>query len=50
MLEKHTLSEEFLITGKIDKVSSINAKLIRNHLLSNYLMMNRYKDNQYWYM
>ena len=50
MLEKHTLSEEFLITGKIDKVSSINAKLIRNHLLSNYLMMNRYKDDQYWYM
>ena len=50
MLEKHRLTESFVIEGKLDKVSSVNTRLLKNHILSNYSMTNRYKDDQYWYM
>ena len=50
MLEKHKLTESFYIKGKIDKVSAVNTRLIKNHILSNFSMANRYKDDQYWYM
>ena len=50
MLEKHRLTESFIIRGKIDKVSSVDTKLIKNHILSNFTLANRYDDNQYWYM
>ena len=50
MLEKHRLSESFYIKGKIDSVSAVNTRLIKNHILSNFMVANRYKDDQYWYM
>ena len=50
MLEKHRLTESFIIEGKLDKVSSVNTRLLKNHILSNYSMANRYRDDQYWYM
>ena len=50
MLEKHRLTESFIIRGKIDKVSFVDTKLIKNHILSNFTLANRYDDNQYWYM
>lgn len=49
-MEKLRLTEKFIITGKIDKVSAVNTKLIKNHILSNFSLVNRYDDNQYWYM
>ena len=49
-MEKHTLTESFFIKGKIDKVSSINNKLVKNHILSNFSLANRYDDPQYWFM
>ena len=33
MLEKQKLTEQFYITGKVDKVSAVNTKLIKNHIL-----------------
>ena len=50
MLKKRRLTESFYITGKIDKVSAVNTRLIKNHILSNFMMANRYEDDQYWYM
>ena len=50
MLEKQRLTESFIIRGKIDKVSSVDTRLIKNHILSNFTLANRYDDNQYWYM
>ena len=50
MMKKHRLTESFFIEGKIDKVSAVNTRLIKNHILSNFSMANRYKDDQYWYM
>tara|TARA_Y100000592_G_scaffold99293_1_gene174834 strand:+ start:498 stop:1055 length:558 start_codon:yes stop_codon:yes gene_type:complete len=50
MLEKKSLTEQFIITGQIDKVSAVNTDLIKNHILSNFSVKNRYKDDQYWYM
>ena len=50
MLEKQRLTESFFIRGKIDKVSSVDTRLIKNHILSNFTLANRYDDNQYWYM
>ena len=50
MLEKQRLTESFIIRGKIDKVSSVDTRLIKNHILSNFTLTNRYDDNQYWYM
>ena len=48
MLDKKSkLTEKFYITGEIDKVSSVNIDLIKNHILSNFSMRNRYKDDQY---
>ena len=35
-MEKHRLTESFIITGKIDKVSSVDTRLIKNHILSNF--------------
>ena len=50
MLEKQRLTESFIIRGKIDEVSSVDTRLIKNHILSNFTLTNRYDDNQYWYM
>jgi len=50
MLEKHTLTESFFITGKIDNVSAIDTRLLKNHILSNFSKLNRYNDSQYWFM
>ena len=47
---KQTLTESFIIQDKIDKVSSVNTKLIKNHILSNFTLDARYDDDQYWYM
>jgi len=49
-MEKNKLTESFIIQGKIDKVSSVDTRLIKNHILSNFTLTNRYDDNQYWYM
>ena len=49
-MQKHRLTESFIITGKIDKVSSVDTRLIKNHILSNFSLTNRYDDKQYWYM
>ena len=38
MLEKHTLTEQFYITGKVDSVSAVNTKL-KNHILSNFMLL-----------
>ena len=46
-MEKHKLTESFIITGKIDKVSSVDTKLIKNHILSNFTLDARYNDDQY---
>ena len=50
MLVKNKLTESFIIQGKIDKVSSVDTRLIKNHILSNFTLTNRYDDSQYWYM
>ena len=50
MMYKQTLTESFVIEGKIDKVSAVDTRLMKNHILSNLSLANRYKDNQYWYM
>ena len=49
-MEKLRLTESFIITGKIDKVSSVDTRLIKNHILSNFSLTSRYDDEQYWYM
>ena len=36
MLEKRRLTESFVIRGKIDSVSAVNTRLIKNHILSNF--------------
>jgi len=50
MLEKLRLTESFVIQGKLDEVSSVDTKLIKNHILSNFTLDARYNDDQYWYM
>ena len=47
---KKIFSEKFFIIGNIDDVSAVNTNLIRNHILSNFSLSNRYDDPQYWYM
>ena len=49
-MNKHTLTESFIIQGKLDKVSFVDTKLIKNHILSHFTLANRYDDPQYWYM
>ena len=49
-MNKQTLTESFIIQDKIDKVSSVDTKLIKNHILSNFTLDARYNDDQYWYM
>ena len=48
--EKIRLTESFVLKNSIDKVSAVNQSLIRNHILTNFSLVNRYKDDQYWYM
>ena len=50
MLAKNRLTESFIIQGKLDKVSSVDTRLIKNHILSNFTLTNRYDYPQYWYM
>ena len=49
-MNKQMLTESFIIQDKIDKVSSVDTKLIKNHILSNFTLDARYNDDQYWYM
>ncbi len=49
-MEKLRLTESFVITGKLDEVSSVDTKLIKNHILNNFTLDARYDDSQYWYM
>ena len=35
-MEKQRLTESFIIQGKIDEVSSVDTRLIKNHILSNF--------------
>jgi len=49
-MEKLRLTESFIIEGKIDEVSFVDTKLIKNHILSNFTLDARYNDDQYWYM
>ena len=46
MLAKHRLTESFIIEGKLDKVSSVDTRLIKNHILSNFSLTSRYDDEQ----
>lgn len=47
---KRVLSEQFIITGKLDNVSKVDTRLIKNHILSNFTLDNRIKDDQFWYL
>ena len=49
-MNKQTLTESFIIVDKIDRVSSVDTRLIKNHILSNFTLDARYNDDQYWYM
>ena len=49
-MEKLRLTESFIIIKKIDEVSFVDTKLIKNHILSNFTLDARYNDDQYWYM
>jgi len=49
-MEKLRLTESFIIIKKIDEVSFVDTKLIKNHILSNFTLDARYSDDQYWYM
>ena len=49
-LNKRIFNEQFIIIDQIDKESFSNTKLIKNHILSNFSLDARYKDDQYWYM
>ena len=49
-MEELRLTESFIITRKIDEVSFVDTKLIKNHILSNFTLDARYNDDQYWYM
>lgn len=50
MLEKYRITESFIIQGKLDEVSFVDINLIKDHILSNFTLSNRYENNQYWYM
>ena len=41
MMEKQRLTEQFFIKGKIDNVSAVDTRLIENHVLSNFMLVNR---------
>jgi len=49
-MEKFRFTEAFFIKGKIDDVSHVDTKLIKNHILSNFTLANRMKNDQYWYL
>tara|TARA_B100000287_G_scaffold31527_1_gene29452 strand:- start:477 stop:1043 length:567 start_codon:yes stop_codon:yes gene_type:complete len=49
-LDKKRFTEQFFIKTKIDDISFVNTRLIKNHILANFMMKNRYKDEQYWFM
>ena len=49
MLEKKQLHELFVITGKLDDVSSVDINMLKNHVLSNWSLNNRVSDNDFKY-
>ena len=48
-LKKSHLHELFVITGRLDDVSSVDIKMIKNHVLSNWTLNNRVSDNDFKY-
>ena len=49
-MHKTLLSEKFILTGTVNKVSHLNSKLIQNHCLSNYTLDTKIKDDQFWHL
>ena len=49
-MEKFRFTEQFFIKGKIDNVSQVDTRLIKNHILSNFCLANRMINDQYWYL
>ena len=49
MFEKKQLHELFVITGKLDDVSSVDINMLKNHVLSNWSLNNRVSDNDFKY-
>ena len=43
------MHELFVITGKLDDVSSVDINMIKNHILSNWSLNNRVSDNDFKY-
>ena len=49
-MRKNTLSEKFILTGTVDKVSHLNPRQIQNHCLSNFSLETRIKNDQFWHL
>ena len=46
---KRLLSETFLVTGEVDKVSKVNYDTIKSHILSHHKKENYFSDNPVFY-
>ena len=49
-MQKNTLSEKFVLTGTVNKVSHLNPRQIQNHCLSNFSLETKIKDDQFWHL
>ena len=49
-MQKNTLSEKFVLTGTVNKVSHLNPRQIQNHCLSNFSLETRMKNDQFWHL
>lgn len=49
-MNKQLLTEQFVITGELPKESKADIKQIKNHILSNFTLADRIKDDQFWYL
>ena len=49
-MEKNILSETSLITGTVSDKSLLKHQMVKNHVLNNFSLDSKIKDDQYWHL
>ena len=49
-MQKNILSETSIVTGTVSNKSLLKHQMVKNHVMNNFSLSNKIKDDQYWHL
>jgi len=49
-MQKNILSETSIVTGTVSNKSLLKTQMVKNHVMNNFSLSNKIKDDQYWHL